>query len=285
MYSIGVFSKMSQVTPKTLRHYDEIGLLVPCHIDQETGYRYYSGEELSRMHRITALKQMGLSLSEITHLLEETCDESTKKDILLGKKQEILASIEEGGHRITLIDNYLQQNKRIPMNYTVKIKSIPQCIIASLRRVISNYGELNYLMPCVLGAEMKRLGCICAKPDYCFNIYHHDEYRETDIDVEMCQAVTAPCTGSDIIVFKTLPPVETCVSLLHKGPYADTELGLCHAYAFAFEWLEKNGYELSERPRESYIDGIWNKETEAEWLTELQFPVKKKDQARPFFLP
>ena len=59
---------------------------------------------------------------------------------------------------------------------------------------------------------------------------------------------------------------------MHRGPYP----GLRDAYAFAFKWIEENGYTMAGNPRESYIDGIWNMEDEADWLTELQIPVSKK---------
>ena len=59
---------------------------------------------------------------------------------------------------------------------------------------------------------------------------------------------------------------------MHKGPYRD----LSKAYAFAFKWVEENGYTLVDSPRENYIDGIWNKESEKDWLTELQLPIEKK---------
>jgi len=58
---------------------------------------------------------------------------------------------------------------------------------------------------------------------------------------------------------------------MHKGDYA----GLPKAYAYAFKWIEENGYQVLDNPRESYIDGIWNKESKDEWLTELQIPVTK----------
>ena len=42
------------------------------------------------------------------------------------------------------------------------------------------------------------------------------------------------------------------------------------------KWIEENGYEIVDFARESYIDGCWNKSSEADWLTEIQVPVKKK---------
>ena len=69
---------------------------------------------------------------------------------------------------------------------------------------------------------------------------------------------------------KEIPSVEA-VSVMHKGPYKE----LPKAYAYAYSWIEDNGYISSDNPRENYIDGIWNKESEEEWLTEIQIPIKR----------
>ncbi|MBE9472709.1 MAG: MerR family transcriptional regulator, partial [Chloroflexi bacterium] len=70
MFKIGDFSRISQVSVKTLRYYDEIGLLKPAHVDRFTGYRYYSVDQSPRLNRILALKDLGLSLEQIARLLD-----------------------------------------------------------------------------------------------------------------------------------------------------------------------------------------------------------------------
>ena len=64
MLKIGEFSKLSRVSIRMLRHYDDIGLLKPAFIDSFTGYRYYKPEQLPVIGRITALKDMGFSPHE-----------------------------------------------------------------------------------------------------------------------------------------------------------------------------------------------------------------------------
>jgi DNA-binding transcriptional MerR regulator len=71
MLKIGEFSRLSQVTVKTLHHYDEIGLLKPSQTDPFTSYRYYALDQLPRLHSIMALKELGLSLDEIAQVLLE----------------------------------------------------------------------------------------------------------------------------------------------------------------------------------------------------------------------
>ena len=69
MLKIGDFSKLSRVSIRMLRHYDEIGLLAPGKVDAFTGYRYYGEEQLPTIYRINALKEMGFGLAEIREIL------------------------------------------------------------------------------------------------------------------------------------------------------------------------------------------------------------------------
>lgn len=69
-FSIHEAAQMADMTSETLRHYDRIGLVKPCRRDEWTGYRYYSQQEIVRLHTIQALRRMDLSLSKIREVLE-----------------------------------------------------------------------------------------------------------------------------------------------------------------------------------------------------------------------
>lgn len=71
MLKIGEFSKLAMITVKTLRFYDEVGLLKPCLVDEWTGYRYYDSQQLYEIHRIVALRQAGLTIDEIKSVCPE----------------------------------------------------------------------------------------------------------------------------------------------------------------------------------------------------------------------
>lgn len=152
---------------------------------------------------------------------------------------------------------------------------LPEVIIASVKTTLHGYEDLFDVMP-PMGQEMERLGCISAEPEYCFTIYHDGGYREEDIKVEICQAVTEKRQDSETVKFKVMPAVETAACILHKGSYE----GFPEAYAQVLRFVENNGYEICGNPRESYIDGVWNKESEEEWLSEIQFPVKRTSVER-----
>ncbi|HBG0292781.1 TPA: MerR family transcriptional regulator [Clostridioides difficile] len=268
MFSIGMFSKINKITTKTLRYYEDIGLLKPEYVDEFTKYRYYTTEQLPKLHQIITLKQMGLSLAEIKKAVENP---EEVENILMNKEKEMLDVIKSEEYKIIKLRNYLTNLKgEVNMNDVI-IKSLPKVKVASMRKVLKGYDELFNLFPNVMAEEMMKTECTCAVPDYCFNIYHDGEYRETDMDVEMCQAINDLKEDTDILKFKELDAVENAVCILHNGPYST----LGKTYADAFKWIEDNKYKVVGNPRESYIDGIWNKESEEDWLTEVQIPVKR----------
>lgn len=178
-----------------------------------------------------------------------------------------MKEISERMSMLSQIEGYLQQDEE---NYHMVIKRLPEVIVASTRRIIPNFDALFSLAP-EMGAAMEKAGCVCAVPDYCFNIYHDNEYREENIDIEVCEAVTEMKEDVGDLKFKCFAEVPEAVCTMHKGSYAK----IPKAYAAAIKFVEDNGYEIIGSPRESYIDGLWNKESEEDWLTEIQIPVKK----------
>lgn len=269
MYSIGEFSKINRITPRTLRHYDRIGLIRPEKVDQWTGYRYYAAEQLPEIRRILELKALGFSLEEIK-LIEQGTQEVSS---LVRKQQKRLErQLEETRIQIKKVKEYLQELEGgAHMRDTVHIKSLPTVVVASMRTTVADYDSYFEIFP-KMGDHMREVGAVCRDPEYCFTIYHDGEYREEHIDVEICEAVTAPCRDSDTVKFKTIENVPQAACIEHRGPYET----LRESYNALFSWVEENGYTVCGNPRESYIDGIWNQEDPQRWLTEIQLPVERR---------
>ncbi len=269
MHRIGMFSKLGKVTIKTLHHYDEVGLLVPSRVDEENGYRYYTTDQIFRLNEIVSLRQMGFSIAEISAIV----DGHNIEGILTQRKAELESEARNVTDQLFRLTNYIKEQKEGHlMNYQAVIKEIPACTVYSAKHTIPNYSALMEVMP-ALGEKVGKLnpGLKCVEPGYCFNVYLDGEYRDTDINVEICEAVVSRGKDGDGIVFKDLPAV-TVVSVLHKGAYE--KIGV--AYAYAMQWVEQNGYRVAGQVRESYIDGIWNRENVEDWLTEIQVPAERK---------
>jgi DNA-binding transcriptional MerR regulator len=268
MFRIGEFSKLSKMTIKALRYYDEIGLVAPEKVGL-VRYRYYTTDQLVKVHYIQSLRQVGLSIDEIKKILsgEDACI------ILEKRKTELETELKEKNDQLSRIDFILQGKEgEYFMNYQATIKEIPECIVYSKKMTIPNYDAYFTEIPAI-GAECAAANpdIKCTVPGYCFVVYLDGEYREKDINVEYCEAVDKFGNEVGNIKFKKMPAI-TAVSIMHKGPYSN----LREAYAFVFKWIEENGYTVTGSPRESYIDGIWNKKSVDEWLTEIQVPVLKK---------
>jgi DNA-binding transcriptional MerR regulator len=89
MFRIGEFSKIAQVPGSVLRYYDQIGLFKPVHTDQWTGYRLYSASQLPRLHRILALKELGLTLDQIARLVDEEISTAEIRGMLTLRKAQV----------------------------------------------------------------------------------------------------------------------------------------------------------------------------------------------------
>lgn len=269
MYSIGEFSRINRITPRTLRHYDSLGLLKPARIDSWTGYRYYEAAQMPVIRRILYLKDLGLSLEDIQLVLK---DESHLVTLLKTREKELENSIQKDKLRLLKLREFIGNSEgvlKMEKEISVELKELPEVIVASMRVTVPGYDSFFSVVP-KMGEYMKSVGAECREPAYCFNIYHDGEYRESDIDVEICEAVTAFHENSDKVKFKTMEGAAQAACMKHQGDYAS----IGSSYNLLFSWMEENGYIQDGLPRESYIDGIWNKEDPSQWLTEIQIPVK-----------
>ena len=265
LYKIGVFAAMNHVTVKALRFYEEQGLLMPALIQPENGYRYYTLSQMAVLHQITALKLAGFTLEEISHINSGADEEA----VLLKKKSDLLAKIAELTRQISVVDGYLSK-KKTGLSAPVLIKTIPKTTVAFMRIRLESYDCLFERMP-EMGALMEKAGCACAVPEYCFTGYPEPGYRDEDILVEICESVVEAKKETGGLRFKTLPEIQAaCV--FHKGSYRT----FSESYETVLRYIEENGYEIAGDIRESYIDGVWNREDESQWLSEIQVPVRKR---------
>ncbi len=263
MLKIGEFSKLSLTTVKALRFYEKEGLLIPASVDAWTGYRFYDTPQLETAAKIKSYRQLGLSIEEIRSIFS---GEDASR--ILSEKARSLRKLKaDTEHQLSVIEFILEGKE---MKYQVTVKEIPEMIIYSSETVLANYADAMQWIPSV-GAECLELNpeLKCAEPPYEFCEYLDGEYRETNIRVRHNEAVIAFGKENKNIKFRTLPAAKV-LSIYHKGAYDD----IGEAYAYIMEYAEKNGYEVAGLARESYIDGIWNKVSVNDWLTEIQLPIK-----------
>ena len=263
MLKISDFSKLSHLTVKALRFYEKEGLLKPASVDEWSGYRFYETSQLETAAKIKSYRQLDLSIEEIRAVFHG----ADAKEILQEKIGSLTKEKQRIESRLSIIKSILEDSE---MKYQVTEKVIPEKIVYTAETVLKTYSDCMQWIPSV-GEECLKLnpGLKCAEPPYEFCEYLDGEYKETDIRIRHNEAVTAFGKESELIKFKTLPKTKV-LSIYHKGAY--DKIG--EAYAFLMKYTEQNGYKAAGLARECYIDGIWNKESEEDWLTEIQLPIE-----------
>jgi DNA-binding transcriptional MerR regulator len=272
MIRIGDFSKLSRVSVKTLRFYDEMGLLKPISVDRFTGYRYYEFDQLPRLHRILALKDLGFSLEEIGQLLAGDLSAEQMRGMLKLRRAEIRQKVQEETERLERVEARLRQieQEEDMSKYEVVIKKVESMRVASVRGVVPTPPEQGPLW----GELEGYLATQHVSPvGVCLTLYHDDEARERDWDVEVCEPVETDLPESNRIKVRTLPAVETMACTIHHGPFVT----LSEAYTAIGKWIDSNGYRITGPSREIYLrapaaDGDQN---DPETVSEIQFPVEK----------
>ncbi|HLO33306.1 MAG TPA: MerR family transcriptional regulator [Anaerolineales bacterium] len=271
MIRIGDFSKLSRVSVKTLRYYDEMGLLKPMDVDAFTGYRLYEYSQLLMLHRILALKDLGFSLEEIGRLLDEDLSVEQMRGMLKLRETEARQRLREEAERLERIESRLRQIEQEDMmsKYDVVIKSADEMKIASVRDVVPTPPEQGGLWQELEGyLAMQHIRPIGA----CFTLYHDDEYKERDWDVEVCEPIDADLAESKRVKVRALPALETLACTIHHGPFVT----IGEAYNAIGKWITDNGYRIVGPCREVYVREAENiSQTDPNTVTEIQFPVEK----------
>lgn len=273
MLKIGEFSKLSRISIRMLRHYDEIGILMPENIDDWTGYRYYSEAQLPIANRITALKDMGFSLNTISEILGSYTDQKALRQYLIIKQSEIREQAEKTNRQLLLLEttiNRLGKDEAV-MKYNVTLKELPRRTVASVRKVISSYSQEGMLWG-ILMEETAHLKMQDADPCYTLAIFHDGEYKESDVDVEVQKSVKGDYENTENVVFKTVEPIQMA-SATYKGSYDQIE----EVNEAVANWIRDNDYTLDGLSFLIYHVSPHETQNPEEWVTEVCYPIKNKN--------
>lgn len=271
MFRIGEFSKFTQVSVRMLRHYDEVGLFIPLKVDKFTGYRYYSAKQIPKLNKIIALRDMGFLIAEIALIINEDSNDEKFLTLLEQKKLEVTTTITCENNKLQRIESMIKSigKERLIVNYEVTIKSVPAYKVVSLRDIIPAYNREGDLWV-RLGEfiEENKISCVGTS----FAMYHDQEYKEKDVDVEVAIGVEELLPGKDGITFRETEAVPSMASLMVVGPFEN----IAPAFNAMAKWVEDSDYVINGISRQVCHKGPWNEENPEDYLTEIQIPVTKK---------
>lgn len=266
MLSIGAFSKISNVTTKTLRYYDEIGLIKPVYVNGENGYRYYSTSQLETVLLIGKLKWYGFSLDEIAEVLKKPEDNT----FILSRIREKEAGLREAAQHYQMLLSLLEKDisnlergKHI-MAYLeqieVKLVETKPMSILSIRKKMNVRDSQKYMMELMTTVQEKGL-TLTAGP---MSIFHDEVYDPENYDMEDAVAIREAEESTRIL------EGGLCVMSVLRGAYTE----LPSVYAKIREWIEEEGYTVSGAPYEIYQTDP-SQVLPEENITEIYVPVKK----------
>lgn len=269
MFKIGEFSRLTQVSIRMLRYYDEVGLLKPAEVDKWTAHRMYAIEQIPRLNKIVYLRDSGFHVSEIALALE--MDDNALLACLEKKRLEVEQTIQgeqEKLRKLALAKDEIQGG-RSELHYQISLKSIPAYQVLSLRRIIPTYDSEGELWA-ELAAFSQRHKVEAS--DMAFTLYHDAEYKGQDVDVELCVPVNKPHENEDLQPFtlRVTEPVPAMACTMIYGDFSHIK----GAYAAFAQWLQKNSeYQISNPTRQIVHRGPWNESDPQKYLIEIQIPL------------
>lgn len=267
MFTVGEFSKICQISIKTLHYYDKIGLLVPVKVDPFTGYRYYDEAQMEKMLLIRRFKRYGFSLEDVKILL--SCQE---KEVLLLKlkQQREKLQIQKNATELILreLSAHLKNYERTgdimgyQKEYTVTVAKTPdRCVLAS-RQIMGVRDFGTYY-----SSLYERMAKEHLTPNGVRGAVYYDQvFDEESSDIELIVGILEKEKADKVM------KGQTCAVTIHKGAYSS----LPDAYGALVAWIEKNGFTWAEAPYEIYRKTQFDGLAPSDWETEIYFPIEKK---------
>jgi DNA-binding transcriptional MerR regulator len=275
MFLAGEFSKLSQVSKRLLRYYEEIGLFEPTRVDRFTGYRYYTAAQLPRLNKILALKELGLSLDQIKRVLDDNISADEIHGMLLLKKAEMEQHLRGELLRFRYIESRIRQidTQGVLQDYDVVLKSQPEQHILTTRAVLPDITQMRQLMLQMLHVLPERVGARSLK--HMIVITHAEDYETENLDIEIGYVVdesyeqTISLPEGPFLTVRVLAAVETMATVTRVGA-ARLGSGCYHVLA---TWIENNQFHIVGPGREVFLQLEANRDDEM--VTEIQIPVAK----------
>jgi DNA-binding transcriptional MerR regulator len=262
LLSIGEFARLSFLTGRALRWYDELGLLKPAYTDEATGYRFYRSEQIVRANTIRELRFLEVPLEEIKRVLETPALEP-------GVLHTHMKRLETRRVQLGELTRQLQErlNRRTVMTYEVRLKTVGAETIAFIReyvRLPETGGVLKRAMDEVL-TYLEQLNVKCVAAPFC--AYPLSDHQGEVVPVDCCVPVDQQMLASSRVQSLTSPETQMAYTI-HVGSYESLP-GAFHAVQ---TWVEQNNFEVTGALHEIYLEH--DRSGAEHHRVEIAFPVR-----------
>jgi DNA-binding transcriptional MerR regulator len=272
--AIGRFSRLSGLTVKALRHYDEIGLLEPARVDEATGYRYYSLAQARHAEAIRRLRALELPLDEIRGLL--LADDATLRERLAvhrarveGKAVETQRILEELDRLIDGREPLVPKADDVRIRFEMNVKETPERRVALVRNRV-RMDDMQNVVPREIDRVAHAIGMRHAGPPFL-----RCPFPDPDgfVEAEIGWPVTEDTEVQPPAEAATYPSVRALV-YTHVGPYGE----LHQAYRLMTEVMEQNGLRATDAPVEWYESDPQEVADPKDYVTVIEWPIGPEGQ-------
>jgi DNA-binding transcriptional MerR regulator/effector-binding domain-containing protein len=261
MLRIGEFARRGRVSVKALRHYEAIGLLKPAHVDAATGYRSYEAGQLDDLHRLMVLRALGLSLERIRQVLQDDPSPDRMRRLLDERRAAVARRIDAEQAQLAAIEariRHLEGDRDAAPGAVVR--DVPAAFVASLRRVVPDYGVVDSLFD-----EIARALPDTARIAGHGAVWHHCAPHKRQIDCEALVLLERPVSVRNIRLYRLPACRAACV--VHPSDEED----FASARAAAKAAVANQPFEIEGPMRERYFSSAGDSRFD---LTEIQFPLR-----------
>lgn len=261
MLRIGEFSTLTRLSVRMLRHYDAHGILSPATTDETTGYRFYEARQVREATLVRRLRDVGFSVSAIAALLPLRDDPEVLGRALAVQRDQLIADAREARSRVAAIDQLITITRRAIMA-DITITTHPAQFVVALRRRVDTYHNEAEVWEQFTTAAREQALAFADGP--CGATYHDEEYRESDVEIEVWRPVPAGTTATAPLIVRELPERRVGVATI-RGDYS--QLG--DTIAEIVEYLAQAGHQVAGPIYNRYLVSPADTRDPAEYVTEV----------------
>jgi DNA-binding transcriptional MerR regulator len=274
MFTIGDFAKLGRVSVRMLRHYDAIGLLRPAAVDPASGYRFYRADQLRRLNRVIALKDLGFTLQQVQVILDDKVTVEELRGMLRLRRAQLEAQMAADAGRLAGVAARLRMIEKEGQMSTddVVLKEVAPLRVAELTAVAASYegDDIGPVIQPLYPELIRRLGEAGVAPVGPALAYYEPAADSSDaVVVHAAFPVAVGDAADHDFTLVDLPGIRSAATIIHRGPMDEVD----DSMQILARWVDDNGYRPAGYAREVYLD--YCADAPETGVTELQLTVSR----------
>jgi DNA-binding transcriptional MerR regulator/effector-binding domain-containing protein len=269
LLSIGDFSRMTYLSVKALRHYHDVGLLPPAHVDPATGYRFYTPDQLPTAQVIRRFRDLGMSLDDVKSVLDAP-DVAARNEVMVAHLRRMEAQLEQTQATVASLRSLLDKPDH-PDPIAVEYRRLPPTRSLAITEPVSMNDIDGWWSDAFdeLYAAVQRAGAAPAGPGgalYPGEFFEQGRGQVTAFVPIVGEPVTTNANSRAGLV--ELPAVEVAVTV-HRGPFSELD----QAYGALGTYVAERELGVEGPIREHYLVTSAHTDDESQHRTEVCWPV------------